>query len=391
MPELILSNISLKGTILAPYIQEPEFSLREKESYTSAGATFGFNMSSSGDSIIVGAYSSSKAYIFNIQNDQFNQVAEFTKTGRFGFKVAIDGDWAAVTDTPSSGNGSVSVYRRTGDTWSEFTTITIPAGVTGSGFASSVSISGTSMIIGHTKANSVGGAHIYVFNGTSWIRQGSLLSVNTSETRVRTSQNLGGEVVIDGNIAVVGGSGDTLGRGQGIAFISRRVGSTWSTPIVIKPSTTYSDGFGWSISLVETKLAIGAPVGSTSDDHTGRVFLYDISTQNPMLTNILMIRKNKTATVQDTGSTIGDSFGWAVRISETHPVIAVGAPNRNANRGTTYLLEFYNNTWGPALVPNGRLTPTSEPANGRFGSSLSFIQRGLVIGAYGANSMFLFE
>lgn len=389
MPSLNFSDISLSGITLAPFFVGPEFEVKEKEKFTSPGKSFAFSLDTSSNDIVVGAYSSAKAYFFTIQSGLIVQTAEFTKTGRFGFKVSMDGVWAAVTDTPSSGNGTVTVYRKVGQNWTEFTTISIPAGETGTGFASSVCINGTTMVIGHSKANTIGGAHVYVFNGTAWVRQGGLLTTQAILTRAGTSQNFGGEVAIFGDTLVVGGSGDTLGKGLGMAFISKRSGSTWSTPVVFKPATTYADGFGWSLSLVGNTLAVGAPAGSATDNHTGRVFVYNTNTSTPTLTTTFMVRKDKTAIIQDAGSSTGDNFGWAVRVSDSQLVVAVGAPNRNTNRGSAYLLEFYNGAWGPALNP--RLHPIPETANSRFGSSLGFVNDGLVVGAYGTSNIFLFD
>ncbi|MNK83491.1 hypothetical protein D3C87_1033060 [compost metagenome] len=394
MPFLDLTSLTLSGKIsIEAKIAGPEYIVAELSRTTSTAKAFGYNISSDDTQIIVGAYSSSKAFIYEFDGTNWNKTGEFTKTGRFGFKVAIDGEWAAVANTPTSGNGSVFIYRKVGGVWqtTEHTTLNNPDIGLGNGFAGSISINNGTLAVGHTKANSVGGAHIYVWSGTAWTKQGNLLTVATNQTRSGTNQNLGIEIAVHGDNLVVGGSGDTLGKGNGVAFVSKRTGSTWSAPILIKPETTYLDGYGWAVRVRGNSILVAAPYGNAADAHPGRVFLYDFSGASPNLQKIFTVKTDRTELIQDPLMKTTDSFGWSIDINPTGDVIAVGSVNRNGNRGIAYIYEKNNNVWGVSATPNSWIEASNASANHRFGSAVAFAQDGLVVGAFGLGAFYWFK
>lgn len=394
MPILGLTNLSLFGNLtLAPKVIGPEFKVSELTSSPNAGRVFGFNVSADDTSMIIGAYGSAQAVIYEYDGANWILRRTLTKTGRFGFKVAIHGEWAAVANTPTSGNGSVFLYRKVAGVWqaTEHTTINTPNAGLGNGFASAVSLHGNTLVVGHRQANDVGGVHVYVFDGTAWVKQGGLLTTAVGNTRSGANQNLGSEVSIHGDTLVAGGSGDTLGKGAGLAIVSKRSGSTWSTPIVLRPATNYLDGFGWSVKARGNSIVVGAPYGNSTDQHPGRVFLYDYSGSTPTLTDTFTVRTNKSEIIQDPLMNVNDSFGWSIDINPTENVIAVGAIGRSSNTGITYLFEKVNNTWGKADVPNSWLLPSVSIANGRFGSALAFTNNGLIVTAYGSTRFYWFK
>lgn len=395
MPSLNIGNLTLSGNIMVePLVLGPTFSVVEESKISSSLRSFGFSTAGAGNSMVVGAYSSASIAVYDFVEDRWIKSAEYTKTGRFGMKVAITDDWVATCDNPASGNGSVWIYRRTGArTWSttEFVILTAPAGVPGNGYGASVALSGNTLVVGHRQANGgVGGAHVYVFNGTSWILQGSLLTASLSQVRTSTAQNLGIEVSIDGDLVVIGGSGDTLGRGNGIAIVSKRTGTTWSTPVVIKPETTFLDGFGWAVKANNEFVIVGAPYGNVTERIPGRAFLYDCTGVTPTLVETFTVRTDRTTIIQDTSMTTNDSFGWAVDVNSTQDVVLVGSINRTS-RGIVYAYQKVNNVWGVSAMPDSAIVPTSQVTSGRFGSSISRTNAGFIIGAYGANSVYWFK
>lgn len=394
MPFLDLNGLSLFGKIsVEAKIAGPEYIVSELARTTSTSKAFGFNISSDDTKFIIGAYAAAKAFVYEYDGTNWIKAAEWTKTGRFGYKIAIDGDWAAVANTPTSGNGSVFIYRKVAGVWgtTEFATINIPDAGLGSGFASSISMNNGTLVIGHTKANTVGGAHVYVWNGTSWAKQGGLLTVASASTRAGNNQNLGTEVSINGDLLVVGGPGDTLGKGLGLAFVSKRTGNTWSDPVVIKPETTYLDGYGWSVRARGNKVVVGSPYGNATDNIPGRAFLYDCSSSTPTLDHIFTVKTDRSELIQDTQMTTADSYGWAIDLSPDGNVLAVGSVNRFGNRGITYVYEKLNTVWGISAIPNSWLTANNAAVNNRFGSAVAFVQDGIVVGAYGLGAFYWFK
>jgi hypothetical protein len=394
MPILGLTNLDLFGNLtLAPKVIGPEFKVSELASTTNAGRVFGFNVSADEQSMIIGAYGSAQASIYAYDGANWILQRTLTKSGRFGFKVAISGDWAAVTNTPTSGNGSVFLYRRVGGVWqtTEHTTINTPSTLIGNGFASSVSLHNDTLVVGHRQANDVGGVHVYVFDGSAWTKQGGLLTTAIGNSRSGANQNLGSEVSVHGDILVAGGPGDTLGKGAGLAFLSKRTGNTWSDPQVMSPPTTYLDGYGWAVKVRGTSVVVGSPYGNSTDQHPGRVFVYDYAGASPVLTDTFTVKTNKSEIIQDTLMKTTDAFGWSIDINPTENVIAVGSIGRNSNVGITYVYEKVNNTWTVSDIPNSWLLPTTPIANGRFGSAVAFTNSGLIVTAYGSTRFYWFK
>lgn len=387
-----IAGLDLSGNLtVEPLVVGPEFTVMPQGKTLSTGKLFGFAMASDNVSAIVGAYNSAKAYIYGYNGTSWTVEAELTESGRFGYKVAISGNWAAVTNTPASGNGNVFVYRKTNGTWVKFAQIDTPDASLGFGFGWSVALSGTTMVIGHRQASLVGGAHVYVFNGTAWVRQGGLLTIPAASTRANTNQSFGIDVSIHNDILVVGGSGDTTGRGLGMAFVSKRSGTTWSAPQAIQPETTTADGFGWSVKVRDNLVVVGAPNGDTTSKTPGRVFLYNVGGATPVLTNTFTIKADKTELIQDTLTTANDNYGWGIDVNATGNLIAVTALNRNGNRGTTYLYEKFANKWYGSAMPNSRIDAPDATANARFGSSVVFARGGILVGAYGQNAFYWFK
>lgn len=393
MPFLELTGLTLSGKLsVEAMLSGPEYIVAEIARTTSTAKAFGYNISSDDTNFIIGAYAAAKALVYEFDGTNWVKAAEWTKTGRFGFKVAIDGDWAAVSNSPTSGNGSVYMYRRVGGVWqtTEHTTINIPDTGLGNGFASAVSMHNGTLVIGHRQANTVGGAHVYVWNGTAWTKQGGLLTIPPASSRATTNQNLGIEVSVHGDLVVVGGSGDTLGKGAGMAFVSKRTGSTWSSPVSIKPETTYLDGYGWAVRVRGNKVVVGAPYGNATDKHPGRVFLYDCTGATPTLDQEFTVKIDRSELIQDTQMTSTDSYGWSIDLSPDGNILAVGSVNRFGNRGITYVYEKLNTVWGVSAIPNSWLTASNAATNNRFGSAVAFAQGGLVVGAYGLGAFYWF-
>ncbi len=394
MPSLEFSNISLGNLMLAPDIPGPTFSAAEIGIVTNTNRSFGFAMSTDTTNILVGAYSAAKAIIYGYNGESWVKTAEFTRTGRFGFKVAIQGDWAAISDSPVSGNGSVFIYRRIAGVWgtTPHTTLTVPTNLSSAaGFGSAVAMHGNTLVVGHRVANSVGGVHVYVWNGNAWVKQGDLIAPTLADVRAGSAQNLGSEVAIQGDIIIAGGSGDTLGRGMGMAFVTKRTGASWSAPALIRPETSYSDGYGWSVAICGTTAVVGAPAGNASDGHPGRAFVYDVSGNTPVLKTILTVKKDKSELIQDPQVATADNYGWAVGLREDGNVLLVGSIARFGSRGIAYAYEKVNDKWVASAIPNSWLIGSDVAANARFGSAVGFTQGGVIVTASGSGKFYWFK
>jgi uncharacterized protein (TIGR03437 family) len=134
------------------------------------GDNFGFSLSVSGDTAIVGAYNKSgaegTAYVFVRSNASWTQQAKLLASDAkpsavFGIAVSLDGNLAVVGANGAGGRGAAYVFARSGAAWTEYMKLTAADAVVVT-FGHAVSISGGTVIIG-APARSGGEGAAYVF------------------------------------------------------------------------------------------------------------------------------------------------------------------------------------------------------------------------------------
>ncbi len=135
-----------------------------------SGDNFGFSLSVSGDTAIVGAYNKSgaegAAYVFVRANGNWTQqtklLASDAKAGQvFGIAVSIDGDLAVVGANRADGHGAAYVFARSGANWSQYIKLS-PADPIAVVFGNAVSISAGTVICG-APGRAAGEGAAYVF------------------------------------------------------------------------------------------------------------------------------------------------------------------------------------------------------------------------------------
>jgi uncharacterized protein (TIGR03437 family) len=137
-----------------------------------SGDNFGFAVSVSGDTVLVGAYNKSgaegTAYVFVLSNGNWSQQAKLLASDAqpenvFGISVSVDGDLAVVgAIKAAAGSGSAYVFARSGATWTQSLKLTAANGVNGDRFGQTVSLNGGTAIVGAPVHNGAEGA-AYVF------------------------------------------------------------------------------------------------------------------------------------------------------------------------------------------------------------------------------------
>ncbi|HCE75768.1 MAG TPA: hypothetical protein DEP04_03995, partial [Dehalococcoidia bacterium] len=188
------------------------------------------------------------------------QLPEFTidvpdgaTTHGFGYRSAIDGDYAVVSDPNQEidgqdHRGAAYVYKRNGSSWELEQKLTVPNSDLNQYmyFAWSVDIDGNSIVVGvwcgatggGSENNLEGAAFVFVRDGTTWSQQGRLVQTNPQMTSGSSSSNKNGfgeSVAISGDYVIMGARVDD-GNGtspnnkdrQGAAVIFVRSGTTWS-------------------------------------------------------------------------------------------------------------------------------------------------------------------
>lgn len=231
---------------------------------------FGYSVSISGDTAVVGAHfdddngtDSGSAYIFVRDTaGNWSQHAKLLASNmsvipaHFGHSVSIDGDTLAVgahsDDAIGVVQGSVYIFvRDTSGNWSQHARL--PAATIGAfGLGASVSLDGDSLIAGAVFDHT---AHIFTRdNANNWSLQASLPTPPGAVA-------FGATVSISGDIAVIGDPSDAQSvADSGVAYVyTRDIAGIWTHEAVLIPSDGMTrDFFGISVALESDIAVIGS-------------------------------------------------------------------------------------------------------------------------------------
>lgn len=288
---------------------------------TGAGDSYGFSVSVSGDTAVVGAYleDSSTAGVNNPTDDSGNDVGAayvyvrnaagvwsqqaFLKAAnagnldQFGFTVSISGQTivvgaqrensatSGVNSTPNDngvGEGAAYVFQRSGGLWSQQAYLKASNSQSLDEFGVSVAISGDTIVVGALEEDSAssgvnsipneqlpgaGAAYVFARSGGVWSQQAYLKASNPGFFDL-----FGASVAVSGNTVVVGayreGSGSTgvdsppdrSAPDAGAAYVFHRNSSgVWSQQGYLKALNSGSgDRFGHAVAISGDSVIVGA-------------------------------------------------------------------------------------------------------------------------------------
>ncbi len=243
-----------------------------KASNTGSGDQFGFSVSLSGDTMVVGA-----------------PLEDSAATG-------VNGTQA---DNTSTNSGAAYVLVRSAGVWTQ--QAYLKASNTGADdrFGESVSISGDTIVVGARNESSAatgvngtqadenafqsGAAYVFVRSGTVWSQQAYLKASNTgggngASTPTVAGDQFGQAVGVSGDTVVVGAQledssalgvdgnqADNGASNSGSAYVFIRSGTTWTQQAYLKASNTGSeDRFGLNVAVSGESVAIAATLEDSS-------------------------------------------------------------------------------------------------------------------------------
>lgn len=295
-----------------------------KASNAGSNDRFGWSVSISGDTVVIGApgeasnatgvngnqqdnsvVDTGAAYVFVRSGTTWSQQAylkEATNTvikDGFGTSVSIDGN-TVVVGSPGfdPGIGTVSVFFRNANTWSQQAQLSASNAAGGDRFGGAVAVSGDTIAVGASgedsaatgiggsqtdnSASGSGAAYVFVRNGISWSQQAYFKASNTG-----AGDAFGISVAISADTIVVGawaeGSAATGVNGNqldnslsyaGAAYVFSRSSNTWNQRAYLKASNTGDkDGFGISVALSESRIIVGSDQPGTSLSGAAYVFV----------------------------------------------------------------------------------------------------------------------
>jgi len=369
------------------------------------GDHLGNSVSVSGDTLVVGAYSddgiganSGSANVYRYDGSSWVEEAKLTASDaaandEFGYSVSVSGDTIVVgahgNDTDGLSLGSAYVFRFDGSVWVEEAKLTASDGEEHDRFGNSVSVFGNAAVIGARRddgysefcapyedvpnvycfdptVQNFGSAYVFRYDGSGWVEEAKLTAFDSA-----ADDEFGYSVSLAGDTVVVGARyDDDAGSRSGSAYVFRYDGSIWVDEAKLTASDDAAgDRFGYSVS-VSGDTAI---VGATNDDFKGRgagaayVFRYDGSG---------WVEEAK-LTAHDGWA--GDKFGYSVSVSGD--TVVAGAPRHRQRQasasGFAYVFRYDGNGW----LEDAKLTPSDGAPSDEFGISVSVSGETFVVGA----------
>jgi hypothetical protein len=366
-----------------------------KASNAGIGDQFGYAVSASGNTVVVGAP---------------NEASSVT-----GVNGGPDDDFV-------DGAGAAYVFVREGATWTQQAYLKPSTTDWGDNFGWSVAISGDVIVVGapyedssatgiggdelDNSAQSAGAAYIFTRTGTTWTQSAFVKGSNTE-----AYDELGGSVAASGDTIVVGArfesggasgvngdESDDSSPGAGAAYVFVRSHSTWSQQAYVKASNPEAqDFFGSSVAVSGNTLVVGA---DAEDGGTAGIDGNPLDNSAPQSGAAYVFVRSGTAWSQQAyvkASNPGaqDFFGFPVAISGD--TIAVGASGEasaatgvNGNEldnsaprsGAVYVYMRTGTTWSQQAY----VKASNTEANDFFGSALALSGDTLVAGAFGESS-----
>ncbi|MFV2068529.1 MAG: FG-GAP repeat protein, partial [Pirellulales bacterium] len=239
-------------------------------------------------------------------------------TAKLGADVSLDGNTAVVGARDYDGRGAAFVFTRDGilgdgdemENWSLSTRLDFSGSELGDDFATSVAISGDTIVIGAPNArDGAGVVYVYQRLGDQWTLDTTLAS------GVGGDRDFGASVDIDVDTIVVGA------QGENAVYVYELVLTDW----VERQRLSGSGEYGTAVAVDNRTIIVGAP----TIDGRGAAFVYTTAGANWVQNAVLK---------PDAGGVRGGRFGYSVDVSGNQAI--VGAPDVQMRKGAAYIFEL---------------------------------------------------
>ncbi|UUX93317.1 PGF-pre-PGF domain-containing protein [Methanoplanus endosymbiosus] len=392
-----LSISSSGGSIYLLDSEGPVYKYSGIEAWDSSGRALASSMTISGDKIIWEADDSDAVYPVTI-DPMLTQVKILTASDKasgdlFGYSVSISDDVAVVgakgADSGGNSRGQAYIfYKDSGgaDNWGQVKILTASDKSDIDEFGYSVSLSGDTVVVGARYAESGGlyRGQAYVFNKDSggadnW-GQVKILSASDKAN----SDQFGYSVSLSNDTVVIGAPyADSGGNdcGQAYVFYKDSGGAdNWGEVNILSASDkTNSDYFGYSVSLSNETAIVGAYYADSGGSARGQAYVFYKDSGGADNWGEVKI-----LTASDRAD--ADHFGNSVYVNNGTAIVgAKDADSGISNSGKAYI--FYKDSggvdnWGEVKI----LTASDKGYANYFGSSVFIANGTAIVGAPDANS-----
>lgn len=259
------------------------------------GDLFGCSVAIDGDTAVIGAYGDNgamgSACVFVRDGETWSQQARLYagdpgSGDNFGYSVSISGDsimvGAPFNDDNGSNSGTVYEFVRVDDLWYQQARLTPVDGAAGDNFGYAVSIDADTVAVGAPGDDIAGlysgSAYVFLNSGGSWIQQAVLTPVGGD-----AYDYFGWSVAVDEDALVVGAPlNDVNGNGSGSACLFSRDGGIWTQQDALIPSDGGAGNFfGLSLSVSGDVALVGAPYDDDNGSVSGSAYAFSLSVNAP--------------------------------------------------------------------------------------------------------------
>jgi hypothetical protein len=290
--------------------------------------------------------------------------SDINEDKQFGYAVDIDTNYAIIGAIESnvvstSRSGAVYIFvKQSSGTWQQQAKLLPDASDLQGTFGYRVAIFGeyaaiTDFIDNNTGITQNYTSQVYIFKrtGTSWVKQTILSEVNSTSGPAKGTE-FGSAIDMDSTHIVIGAP--LRNQQFGDAFVYQRSGATWSSPVTLLHQTTNAGTilhFGRSVSIYNTEIIIGSPgeadfspPATSPTTVYGRLYLY--RKQTGIWNKIFDIMPSAYGNNPANSNPLNTEFGTSVALFDRYMVVA--APDDNsvfiyANDGSGELRLSYQN------------------------------------------------
>ena len=281
-----------------------------------------------------------------------------------GTSVAVQGDTVVIgAPGDDSTRGSVYVFQRMGDSWTETAKLTATDAASGDELGFSVAIDGNTIVAGAPFAD-IGTQHdqgaVYTF-----ARTGAVTRVETGKLFALdgvASDELGSSVAIDGDTIVAGAAAATVGgknirQGAAYTFATTGTSPRTQTGKLTASDGGMLDGLGRSVAIDGDTIVAGAETAKVGVNvNQGAAYTFD---------RIGAAARHETAKLTASDGGTLDFFGTAVAIDGG--TIVAGAPGHafgsSRAQGSAYT---FARTGAAARTETARLSASDDGRGGLF-------------------------
>jgi len=323
----------------------------------------------------------------------------------FGFSVAISGNFATVgsvlEDKNATGSdtlinaGAAYVFEQVAGTWIEKQKLVASDRAENDRFGFSVAIDGDYIIIGarlededasgNATLNNAGSAYIFKQTNGLWLQQQKIVSSDRANLDF-----FGSCVAINANFAIVGApieDEDSIGantlNASGSVYIFKQSNGVWSqTQKIVANDREAAANFGSSIAVANNYLVVGAVSedknvnGSTLISNAGAAYIFQ-EIGGSWVQQQKIIASDREAE---------DFFGNSVAINGSYIIVGsrfeddnVSGADSISNAGAAYIYKLTNGVWSQQQ----KIVASDRAEEDQFGFSVAINNDFAIVGAFG--------